>query len=86
MRAEHGAGADPRARHLGHGGDRVEGAGGAQRDLEHRQPAGHQRAGKGRGMGQIVDHQDRDHRRQLAQVSGGVAMQGGGHRQPRTAF
>ena len=63
---EHRPGADDRALDAGHGAHRVERAGRAQRDLDHRQAALDQRLGQRDRVDVLVDHQHRDDRRQRA--------------------
>ena len=62
-RVQHRARADNRAGHLLHRPDHIERGGRAQRHFEHRQAARDQRLGDRHGMGHILDHQHRDHRR-----------------------
>ena len=64
------AGADDRVRHLGHDAfDRREGALGAQRDLEDRQPARDQGPRQRHGDGLIVNDDDGDHRGAVEQIA-----------------
>ena len=70
---------DDAARHVGHRPDHIQRRRRAQRHLQRRQAARHQRLGKRRGMGHVLDHQNRDDRGQPADLGGSAALLGGGH-------